>query len=101
MTRAAFLMDGLMAKVGLSGRGFIPLLSSFACAVHGIMATRAIPDPKDRTTTILLAPQMTCSARLAVHTRLIGVFTPHHAGTEGRRRGIEWGSGCSERGAPR
>src|SRR3546814_8678936 len=64
MTRAAFLMDGLMARVGLSGRGFIPLLSSFACAVPGIMATRSIPDPKDRLTTILIAPLMTCSARL-------------------------------------
>jgi ferrous iron transport protein B len=76
MTRAAFLMDGIMAKVGLSGRGFIPLLSSFACAVPGIMATRAIPDPKDRLTTILIAPLMTCSARLPVYTLIIGVFIP-------------------------
>lgn len=76
MTRAAFLMDGLMAKVGLSGRGFIPLLSSFACAVPGIMATRAIPDPKDRLTTILIAPLMTCSARLPVYTLIIGAFIP-------------------------
>ena len=72
MTRAAFLMDGIMAKVGLSGRGFIPLLSSFACAVPGIMATRAIPDAKDRLTTILIAPLMTCSARLPVYTLIIG-----------------------------
>src|SRR3546814_1960335 len=79
MTRAAFLMDGLMAKVGLSGRGFIPLLSSFACAVPGIMATRAIPDPKDRLTTILIAPLMTCSARLPVYTLIIGVFIPNRA----------------------
>jgi ferrous iron transport protein B len=77
MTRAAFLMDGIMAKVGLSGRGFIPLLSSFACAVPGIMATRAIPDPKDRLTTILIAPLMTCSARLPVYTLIIGGFIPN------------------------
>ena len=77
MTRAAFLMDGLMAKVGLSGRGFIPLLSSFACAVPGIMATRAIPDAKDRLTTILIAPLMTCSARLPVYTLIIGAFVPN------------------------
>ena len=77
MTRAAFLMDGLMAKVGLSGRGFIPLLSSFACAVPGIMATRAIPDAKDRLTTILIAPLMTCSARLPVYTLIIGAFIPN------------------------
>ncbi len=76
MTRAAFLMDGIMAKVGLSGRGFIPLLSSFACAVPGIMATRSIPDAKDRLTTILIAPLMTCSARLPVYTLIIGAFIP-------------------------
>lgn len=79
MTRAAFLMDGIMAKVGLSGRGFIPLLSSFACAVPGIMATRAIADPKDRLTTILIAPLMTCSARLPVYTLIIGAFIPAHS----------------------
>ena len=77
MTRAAFLMDGIMARVGLSGRGFIPLLSSFACAVPGIMATRAIPDAKDRLTTILIAPLMTCSARLPVYTLIIGAFIPN------------------------
>ena len=76
MTRAAFLMDGVMAKFGLSGRGFIPLLSSFACAVPGIMATRAIADPKDRLTTILIAPLMTCSARMPVYTLIIGAFIP-------------------------
>ncbi len=76
MTRAAFLMDGLMGKVGLSGRGFIPLLSSFACAVPGIMATRAIPDEKDRLTTILIAPLMTCSARLPVYALIIAAFIP-------------------------
>src|SRR3546814_3137037 len=64
MVRAAFLMDRIMAAVGLSGRAFIPLLSSFACAVPGIMATRSIEDEKDRLTTILIAPLMTCSARL-------------------------------------
>ena len=76
MARAAFLMDGLMGKVGLSGRGFIPLLSSFACAVPGIMATRAIPDEKDRLTTILIAPLMTCSARMPVYALIIGAFIP-------------------------
>ncbi|HEX7877684.1 MAG TPA: ferrous iron transporter B [Sphingobium sp.] len=76
MVRAAFLMDGIMAKVGLSGRAFIPLLSSFACAVPGIMATRTIADPKDRLTTILIAPLMTCSARLPVYAVIIGAFIP-------------------------
>lgn len=76
MARAAFLMDGLMARFGLSGRGFIPLLSSLACAVPGIMATRAIPDPKDRLTTILVAPLMTCSARLPVYAVIIAAFIP-------------------------
>tara|TARA_B110001454_G_scaffold193355_1_gene194197 strand:+ start:6625 stop:8484 length:1860 start_codon:yes stop_codon:yes gene_type:complete len=76
MTRAAFLMDGLMARVGLTGRAFIPLLSSFACAVPGIMATRSISDSKDRLTTILIAPMMTCSARLPVYTVIIGAFIP-------------------------
>ncbi len=76
MARAAFLMDGLMARIGLSGRGFIPLLSSFACAVPGIMATRAIADPKDRLTTILIAPLMTCSARLPVYAIIIAAFIP-------------------------
>ncbi|MDQ4419181.1 ferrous iron transporter B [Sphingobium sp. DEHP117] len=76
MTRAAFIMDGLMARVGLSGRAFIPLLSSFACAVPGIMATRSISDPKDRLTTILIAPMMTCSARLPVYALIIGAFIP-------------------------
>jgi ferrous iron transport protein B len=76
MVRAAYLMDGLMAKVGLSGRAFIPLLSSFACAIPGIMATRTIADPKDRLTTILIAPLMTCSARLPVYAVIIGAFIP-------------------------
>ena len=77
MVRAAFLMDRLMHGVGLSGRAFIPLLSSFACAVPGIMATRTIDDPKDRLTTILVAPLMTCSARLPVYTLIIAAFIPN------------------------
>lgn len=76
MTRAAFLMDRLMGYVGLNGRAFIPLLSSFACAVPGIMATRTIEDPRDRLTTILIAPLMTCSARLPVYTVIIAAFIP-------------------------
>ena len=77
MVRAAFLMDRLMAHVGLSGRAFIPLLSSFACAVPGIMATRTIDDEKDRLTTILIAPLMTCSARLPGYTLIIGALIPN------------------------
>ena len=65
-----------MASAGLSGRSFIPLLSSFACAIPGIMATRSIQDPRDRLATILVAPLMTCSARLPVYTLLIGAFIP-------------------------
>ncbi|MDP9086211.1 MAG: ferrous iron transporter B, partial [Pseudomonadota bacterium] len=76
MVRAAFLMDRLMSRAGLSGRAFIPLLSSFACAVPGIMATRTIEDPKDRLTTILVAPLMTCSARLPVYTLIISALIP-------------------------
>ena len=76
MVRAAFLMDRLMANVGLSGRAFIPLLSSFACAIPGIMATRTIADPRDRLTTILIAPLMTCSARLPVYAVIIAAFIP-------------------------
>ncbi len=85
MARAAFLMDGLMARVGLNGRAFIPLLSSFACAIPGIMATRSISDPKDRLTTILIAPLMTCSARLPVYAVIIGAFIP--------ARTVGWGIG--------
>ncbi|TKD52865.1 ferrous iron transporter B [Sphingomonas baiyangensis] len=79
MVRAAFLMDRLMASAGLSGRAFIPLLSSFACAIPGMMATRSIDDEKDRLTTILIAPLMTCSARLPVYTIIIGAFIPDRA----------------------
>ena len=76
LPRAAFLLDRMMHKAGLSGRSFIPLLSSFACAVPGIMATRSIQDPRDRLATILVAPLMTCSARLPVYALLIGAFVP-------------------------
>ncbi len=79
MARAAFLMDGLMGRMGLSGRGFIPLLSSFACAIPGIMAARAIADPKDRLTIIMIAPLMTCSARLPVYAIIISAFIPAHS----------------------
>ncbi|MCU0977102.1 MAG: ferrous iron transporter B [Steroidobacteraceae bacterium] len=76
LPRAAYLLDRLMGGVGLSGRAFIPLLSSFACAVPGIMATRTIPNVRDRMATILIAPLMTCSARLPVYALLIGAFIP-------------------------
>jgi ferrous iron transport protein B len=76
LPRAAFLLDRLMGGVGLSGRSFIPLLSSFACAIPGIMAARTIADPRDRLVTILIAPLMTCSARLPVYALLIGAFIP-------------------------
>lgn len=76
MARAAFLMDRLMSKVGLHGKSFIPMLSSFACAIPGVMATRTIESPKDRLVTILVAPLMSCSARLPVYTVLIGACIP-------------------------
>lgn len=76
LPRAAFLLDRMMAAAGLSGRSFIPLLSSFACAIPGIMATRSIQDPRDRLATIMVAPLMTCSARLPVYALLIGAFIP-------------------------
>ncbi len=76
MARAAFLMDRLMSKVGLHGKSFIPMLSSFACAIPGIMATRTIESPKDRLVTILVAPLMSCSARLPVYTLLIAACVP-------------------------
>jgi ferrous iron transport protein B len=77
LPRAAFLLDNLMGKVGLSGRAFIPLLSSFACAIPGVMATRTIANWKDRLATIMVAPLMTCSARLPVYALLIGAFVPN------------------------
>ncbi|MGB6044198.1 MAG: ferrous iron transport protein B [Pirellulales bacterium] len=76
MARAAYVMDKLMVRVGLSGKSFIPLLSSFACAIPGIMATRVIENRRDRLTTILVAPLMSCSARLPVYTLLIAAFVP-------------------------
>lgn len=76
MARAAFLMDRIMGGAGLHGRAFIPLLSSFACAIPGIMATRVIDNKRDRLTTILVAPLMTCSARIPVYTLLISAFVP-------------------------
>ena len=79
LPRAAFLLDRLMRGVGLSGRSFIPMLSSFACAVPGIMSTRSIADPKERLVTILTAPLMTCSARLPVYAVVIGAFVPQQS----------------------
>jgi ferrous iron transport protein B len=79
LPRAAFMLDRLMGKVGLSGRAFIPLLSSFACAIPGIMATRTIPSSRDRLATIMIAPLMTCSARLPVYALLIGAFIPQRS----------------------
>jgi ferrous iron transport protein B len=76
LPRAAFLLDRVMGSVGLSGRAFIPLLSSFACAIPGIMATRTIQSPRDRLATIMIAPLMTCSARLPVYALIIGAFIP-------------------------
>ncbi|MBL0169277.1 MAG: ferrous iron transport protein B [Gemmatimonadaceae bacterium] len=76
MARAAYLMDRVMRRVGLHGKSFIPMLSGYACAVPGIMATRTIEDPKDRLATILVVPLMSCSARLPVYTLLIGAFVP-------------------------
>jgi ferrous iron transport protein B len=76
MARAAFLMDRIMGGAGLHGRAFIPLLSSFACAIPGIMATRVIDNRRDRLTTILVAPLMTCSARIPVYTLIISAFIP-------------------------
>lgn len=79
MARAAFIMDRVMGKVGLHGKSFIPLLSSFACAIPGIMATRTIENPRDRLITILIAPLMSCSARMPVYTLLIASFIPNIA----------------------
>jgi ferrous iron transport protein B len=76
LPRAAFLLDRAMVSVGLTGRSFIPLLSSFACAIPGVLGTRSITDPRDRLATILVAPLMTCSARLPVYALLIGAFIP-------------------------
>ncbi len=78
MARAAFVIDRLMGRIGLEGRAFVSLLSAYACAVPGIMATRTIPSPRNRLATILVAPLMTCSARLPVYALLIGAFVPAH-----------------------
>ena len=83
LPRAAFLLDRIMGSVGLSGRSFIPLLSSFACAIPGIMATRTIANPRDRLVTMMIAPLMTCSARLPIYALLISAFIPQR---------LVWGS---------
>jgi len=79
MARAAYLMDKLMVRVGLSGKSFIPLLSSFACAIPGVMATRVIENRRDRLTTMMIAPLMSCSARIPVYTLMIAAFVPDYA----------------------
>jgi ferrous iron transport protein B len=79
MARAAFVVDRVMGRIGLEGRSFVALLSSYACAVPGIMATRTIPSPRDRLVTILVAPLMTCSARLPVYALLISAFVPERS----------------------
>jgi ferrous iron transport protein B len=76
MARAAFIMDRLMSRVGLNGKSFIPLLSSYACAIPGIMATRTVENKKDRLITILIAPLMSCSARLPVYLLMIAALFP-------------------------
>jgi ferrous iron transport protein B len=88
LPRAAFMLDRLMGRVGLSGRAFIPLLSSFACAIPGIMAARTIPSARDRLATIMIAPLMTCSARLPVYALLIGAFIPQRAVGPFNLRGV-------------
>jgi ferrous iron transport protein B len=88
MARAAFIMDRLMNKVGLNGRSFIPMLSSYACAIPGVMATRTIEDPKDRLVTILVAPLMSCSARLPVYLLMIAALLPSDAVSTGAKVGL-------------
>jgi ferrous iron transport protein B len=88
MARAAFIMDRLMSRVGLNGKSFIPLLSSYACAIPGIMATRTIEDPKDRLVTILVAPLMSCSARLPVYLLMIAALMPGENVSLGAKVGI-------------
>lgn len=96
MARAAFLMDRLMARIGLSGKSFIPLLSSFACAVPGIMATRVIEDRRDRLVTILIAPLMTCSARLPVYILLIAAFIPERSLLSLGAGNLRWSLGLQD-----
>lgn len=88
LPRAAFLLDRAMSRVGLSGRAFIPLLSSFACAVPGVMATRTIPGARERLAAIMVAPLMTCSARLPVYALIIGTFIPERSAGPFNLRGI-------------
>ena len=88
MARAAFIMDRLMSRVGLNGKSFIPLLSSYACAIPGIMATRTIEDPKDRLVTLLVAPLMSCSARLPVYLLMIAALMPAGAVSLGAKVGL-------------
>jgi ferrous iron transport protein B len=88
MARAAFIMDRLMSRVGLNGKSFIPLLGSYACAIPGIMATRTIEDPKDRLVTILVAPLMSCSARLPVYLLMIAALLPDDRVTVGAKVGL-------------
>ncbi|NHZ34404.1 ferrous iron transporter B [Massilia rubra] len=83
LPRAAFLLDRIMGGVGLSGRAFIPLLSSFACAIPGVMAARTIQNPRDRLVTIMIAPLMTCSARLPVYALIIAAFIPNRDVADG------------------
>ncbi|BET68817.1 ferrous iron transport protein B [Opitutales bacterium ASA1] len=91
MARAAFIMDRLMSKVGLNGKSFIPLLSSYACAIPGIMSARTIEEPKDRLVTILVAPLMSCSARLPVYLLLIAALFPSEAVSAWQKTGIMFG----------
>lgn len=91
MARAAFIMDRLMSRVGLNGKSFIPLLSSYACAIPGIMATRTIEEPKDRLVTILVAPLMSCSARLPVYLLMIAALLPPDRVSLGAKVGIMLG----------
>ena len=90
MARAAFVVDRVMGRIGLEGRAFVALLSSYACAVPGIMATRTIPSPRSRLVTILVAPLMTCSARLPVYALLIGAFVPGHLRVGTRSASRAW-----------
>ena len=102
MSRAAFLMDRVMARAGLEGRAFVAMLSSFACAIPGIMATRTLPSAKDRFATIMAAPLMTCSARLPVFVLLIGLLVDPQTrvGPAGAQGLVMFGCTCS-RAAPR
>ena len=88
MARAAFIMDRLMSRVGLNGKSFIPLLGSYACAIPGIMATRTIEDPKERLVTILVAPLMSCSARLPVYLLMIAALLPEDRVSVGAKVGL-------------